>query len=240
MITASCLCDGVRLRLTGRLGPAAFCHCSQCRKANGSAFACNAPLRARYLEFERGRDLIREFESSPGKFRAFCSRCGSPIYSRVSADPESFRIRMGIIDDDPERRPLFHVWVGSKAPWFEITDALPRFDSVPSDADPSVGNPVLEVAILKLRSGEARAFEAAFLEAERIISTSSGYRRHELRRCIEAPDQYLLLVWWDSLESHTEGFRRSPGYQRWRELLHRFYEPFPEVEHYVAVAGASA
>jgi heme-degrading monooxygenase HmoA len=240
MITASCLCDGVRLRLTGRLGPAAFCHCSQCRKANGSAFACNAPLRARYLEFESGRDLIREFESSPGKFRAFCSRCGSPIYSRVSADPESFRIRMGIIDDDPERRPLFHVWVGSKAPWFEITDALPRFDSVPSDADPSVGNPVLEVAILKLRSGEARAFEAAFLEAERIISTSSGYRRHELRRCIEAPEQYLLLVWWDSLESHTEGFRRSPGYQRWRELLHRFYEPFPEVEHYVALAGASA
>jgi heme-degrading monooxygenase HmoA len=230
----------VRLTLTGRLGAAAFCHCSQCRKANGSAFACNAPVRARYLEFERGRDLIREFESSPGKFRAFCSRCGSPIYSRVSADPETFRIRMGIIDGDPGRRPLFHVWVDSKAPWFEITDSLPRFDSVPSSGDSLVETPVLEVAILTLRSGESQAFEAAFLEAEEIISTSRGYRRHELRRCVEAADKYLLLVWWDSLESHTEGFRRSREYQRWRKLLHHFYEPFPEVEHYVAVAGASA
>jgi hypothetical protein len=131
MNTGSCLCGGVRLRLTGRLGPAAFCHCSQCRKANGSAFACNAPIRARYLVFEAGRDLVREYESSPGKFRAFCSRCGSPVYSRLAADPESFRIRLGILDSDPGRRPLLHVWVGSKAPWFEITDSLPQFESVP-------------------------------------------------------------------------------------------------------------
>jgi len=240
MITARCLCGGVKLRLDGRLGPAAICHCSQCRKASGSAFACNAPLRARYLGFESGRELIREFESTPGKFRAFCSRCGSPIYSRVSDDPETFRIRLGIVDDDPGRRPLFHVWVDSKAPWFEITDSLPQFDSVPSTQDLPGGTPVLEVAILEIRPGEASAFEAAFLEAREIIASSSGYRRHELRRCAESPDRYLLLVWWDSLESHTEGFRKSPGYERWRELLHHFYEPFPEVEHYVALAEAPA
>lgn len=99
---------------------------------------------------------------------------------------------------------------------------------------------VLEVAILKVRPGEADAFEASFLEAQPILAASPGHERHELRRCIEADHQYLLLVWWDSLESHTEGFRRSPGYQRWRELLHRFYDPFPTVEHYVAVPGASA
>ena len=97
---------------------------------------------------------------------------------------------------------------------------------------------MLEVAILDVRAGEAAAFEAAFREAQRIIAASPGYRSHELRRCLEAADRYLLLVWWDTLESHTEGFRKSPAYQRWRELLHRFYDPFPTVEHYSAVTSA--
>jgi heme-degrading monooxygenase HmoA len=98
---------------------------------------------------------------------------------------------------------------------------------------------VLEVAILKVRPGASEAFEAAFLEAQRIVSASPGYQRHELRRCLEATGQYLLLVWWESLESHTQGFRHSPEYPRWRELLHHFYDPFPSVEHYVAVPGAA-
>lgn len=53
------------------------------------------------------------------------------------------------------------------------------------------------------------------------------------------PDRYLLLVWWTSVESHTEGFRRSPDYQRWRELLHSFYDPFPTVEHYLSIPDLS-
>jgi hypothetical protein len=118
----------VRLRITGKLGPAGFCHCSQCRKANGSAFASNAPVRARYLEIAAGRERIREFESSPGKFRAFCSRCGSPVYSRRDSEPELLRLRLGLLDGDPGRRPAGHVWVGSKAPWYEIADTLPQFD----------------------------------------------------------------------------------------------------------------
>ncbi len=99
---------------------------------------------------------------------------------------------------------------------------------------------ILEVATLKLRPGESAAFEAAFREAQVLLGSSPGYQRHELRRCLETVDQYLLLVWWDSLESHTHGFRRSPEYQRWRALLHHFYDPFPTVEHYVAVPGAAA
>jgi heme-degrading monooxygenase HmoA len=97
---------------------------------------------------------------------------------------------------------------------------------------------VLEVAVLNLRAGESRAFESAFREAQSAIASSPGYRRHELRRCLEHEDRYLLLVWWDTLESHTEGFRGSAAYERWRKLLHPFYEPFPTVEHYVAVPGA--
>jgi heme-degrading monooxygenase HmoA len=98
---------------------------------------------------------------------------------------------------------------------------------------------VLEVAILDVRPGQAEAFEAAFRQAQGILAASRGYQRHELRRCLEAKHRYLLLVWWDSLKSHTEGFRGSPAYQRWRELLHHFYDPFPSVEHYDAVPGAA-
>lgn len=96
---------------------------------------------------------------------------------------------------------------------------------------------VLEVATLDVRPGRTEAFEAAFREAQRIIASCRGYQRHELRRCLEASDRYLLLVWWDTLEDHTQGFRESPEYQRWRELLHHFYDPFPTVEHYVVVEG---
>ena len=93
---------------------------------------------------------------------------------------------------------------------------------------------VLEVAILEVKPGESDAFHAAFREAQTIIAASAGYRRHELRQCMEAKDRHLLLVWWERLEDHTVGFRGSSDYQRWRRLLHHFYDPFPEVEHYAA------
>lgn len=99
---------------------------------------------------------------------------------------------------------------------------------------------MLEVAILNVRSGQGEAFEAAFREAQAIIASMPGYERHELRRCVEARDRYLLLVWWDSLESHTEGFRKSAGYARWRALLHHFYDPFPVVEHYAMLGEPTA
>ncbi len=104
-----------------------YCHCSTCQRANGSAFGANAPIRSRYLKWVSGRDSIREYESSPGKFRAFCPRCGSPIYSRRVDDPDSFRIRLGTVDGDPERRSRAHFWVSSRAPWFEISDDLAQY-----------------------------------------------------------------------------------------------------------------
>lgn len=96
---------------------------------------------------------------------------------------------------------------------------------------------ILEVAVLDVRAGETQAFEAAFAEAHTIIASMPGHRHHELRRCIENADRYLLLVWWDTLEAHTEGFHGSAEYQHWKALLHRFYEPFPVVEHYAAPLG---
>jgi heme-degrading monooxygenase HmoA len=93
--------------------------------------------------------------------------------------------------------------------------------------------PVLEVAILDVRQGQADAFRSAFAEAEPIIASMPGYGRHELRRCAERDHRFLLLVWWDSIESHNVGFRGSPQYQEWKRLLHHFYDPFPTVEHYL-------
>ena len=97
---------------------------------------------------------------------------------------------------------------------------------------------ILEVATLDIRPGQSSDFETSFEEAQTLISEIDGYQRHELRRCIEKADRYLLLVWWDTLESHTKGFRGSPQYARWRNLLHHYYEPFPEVEHYERVSGS--
>jgi len=94
---------------------------------------------------------------------------------------------------------------------------------------------ILEVAVLPVIEGREAEFEAAFREASPIIASMPGYLGHELQRCIEAPSRYLLLVRWETLEEHTVGFRASPEYQRWRTLLHHFYDPFPAVEHFEAV-----
>lgn len=94
---------------------------------------------------------------------------------------------------------------------------------------------ILEVATLDVRPGMEVEFEAAFGQAQKIISAMGGYVSHELRQCIERKGRYLLLVNWETLEDHTEGFRGSEQYQVWRELLHHFYDPFPVVEHYSTV-----
>lgn len=91
---------------------------------------------------------------------------------------------------------------------------------------------ILEVAILDIRSGLTKEFEAAFQKAAPIIAAMPGYGGHELQHCLENNHRYILLVRWQKLEDHTIGFRESPKYQEWRSLLHHFYDPFPTVEHY--------
>ena len=91
---------------------------------------------------------------------------------------------------------------------------------------------VLEVAILDVIEGEEESFEIAFQTAQAIIASSQGYISHQLQKCIEKSNRYILLVQWETLEAHTEGFRKSEKYCRWKELLHHFYDPFPIVEHY--------
>ena len=91
---------------------------------------------------------------------------------------------------------------------------------------------ILEVAILNVISGHEYEFQRDFEIAQEIISSMNGYRSHQLRRCVEKRSRFILLVEWETLEDHTEGFRNSAEYQEWKRLLHHYYDPFPEVEHY--------
>jgi heme-degrading monooxygenase HmoA len=94
---------------------------------------------------------------------------------------------------------------------------------------------ILESAVFNVIPGRENDFEAAFGEAKDIISSMPGFIALELQRCLEVRNRYILLVRWVTLEHHTVGFRSSPEYQRWKTLLHRFYDPFPAVEHYEKV-----
>ncbi len=94
---------------------------------------------------------------------------------------------------------------------------------------------ILEVVILNIIPGQEQEFEAAFAQASPIIAGMNRYRWHQLQHCMETQNRYLLLVQWQTLEDHTVGFRGSEQYQEWRKLLHRFYDPFPTVEHYELV-----
>ncbi len=91
---------------------------------------------------------------------------------------------------------------------------------------------ILEVAVLNIKEGFSEAFEITFQEAKTIISSMKGYVFHELKKCIEVENKYILLVNWETIEDHEIGFRKSEKYQLWKALLHDFYEPFPTVEHY--------
>lgn len=94
---------------------------------------------------------------------------------------------------------------------------------------------VLEIAHLDVKPNESLAFEQVFQNASPLISATPGYISHELQRCIETPNRYVLLVQWETLEAHTTGFRQSERYAEWKKLLHHFYDPFPLVEHYARV-----
>lgn len=121
MLTGRCLCDAVQYHIEGRLSPIWFCHCSKCRRRSGSAFSAGAVCHVTKFRWLRGGDAIARF------FNAFCRHCGSAVPQPLEGTDLVY-VPVGAIDGDPGSRPSHHVFVGSKACWFEITDALPRFE----------------------------------------------------------------------------------------------------------------
>ena len=128
MFHGSCLCGAIRYEIDGSLDRLTHCHCSQCRKAHGAAFGSYVRVGQVAFRFVTGNDDVASYVSSPGVRRTFCKRCGARLQFIRESRPDAFWLAAGTLDDDPGTRPLHHIFVGSKAPWFEITDGLPQYD----------------------------------------------------------------------------------------------------------------
>ncbi|HEY9050259.1 MAG TPA: GFA family protein [Gammaproteobacteria bacterium] len=129
MYKGSCLCGAVKFEITGSIRNIVYCHCSQCRKAQGSAFATNGIVANEYFQLLTGEDKLTGYESTPGQTKYFCKICGSPIISKTETKPDQVRIRLGTIEDDISERPLAHIFATSKANWEDICGDLPQYEA---------------------------------------------------------------------------------------------------------------
>jgi hypothetical protein len=130
-IRGSCLCGGIQYEIDGGLRNAVYCHCSMCRKFHGSAFRARVAVPKSSFRFLQGEALLTSYRSSPDTVKRFCKVCGSPMVNSWDPEPDMYGLAMGSLDDDPGIRPSCHIFVGSKAPWHDITDDLPQFEGFP-------------------------------------------------------------------------------------------------------------
>lgn len=135
-IKGSCLCGAVTYEITGSFIAAGHCHCSICRKSHGAAFATWGHINPEQFRWTSGAEFVESYRSSHGRERCFCRKCGSPLVSTESGNVTE--IVLGTVEGDPGVRPMEHIFVGSKAPWHEITDTLPQYEGWP----PGLGPPV--------------------------------------------------------------------------------------------------
>lgn len=132
MIEGGCLCGKVRFEFNGEISEISMCHCSQCRKAQGSAFVPVSPINSSKITFE-GREHIKEFQTTEKKVRAFCKNCGSPLYSARSDLPGVIRLRIGSVKTQFNCDKKYHIYVDSKATWYDITDNFPQYSEAAKD-----------------------------------------------------------------------------------------------------------
>jgi hypothetical protein len=133
MATGSCLCGAIRYEIGGPFEEMHHCHCAQCRKAHGAAFATFGRTSRGNLRFLSGGEKLRHFRSSPPVQRSFCGDCGSSLLFQFDPLPDLVWVAAGTLDDDPVMRPQAHIFVGSKAPWDTILDGLPQFPEYPPE-----------------------------------------------------------------------------------------------------------
>lgn len=128
MYKGSCLCGAVTFEINGAIEDIVMCHCSQCRKAQGSAYATNGLVDEQAFSLH-GEEKLTGFESAPGNVKYFCSACGSPIMNKSVKRPGKVRIRLGTVESDISERPRAHIFASSKANWDRICDDVPQYDS---------------------------------------------------------------------------------------------------------------
>lgn len=126
MLAGMCMCGVVHYAVMDEFLYAAYCHCSNCRRTTGSAFKPFAGIERGKLHVTAGADRLMIVGEENGH-DAHCGACGSLLYS-VVRDGAFLHVAMGTLRDDPAIRPSRHIFVGSKAPWFTITDNLPQYD----------------------------------------------------------------------------------------------------------------
>ena len=131
LYTGSCLCGGIRYEIQGEIGEVLYCHCKRCRKANGTAFATNAPIQKADFKIVQGEQLLKKYQSSETTQRCFCSECASPIISIKAETPDTYRLRLGTLDTPIEHKPTMHIFTAYKAEWDTICDGLPQYDERP-------------------------------------------------------------------------------------------------------------
>ena len=129
-LRGSCLCGAIQYEIPDQLLYAAYCHCSECRRFSGSAFSALGGIAKDQLQIKSGEEQIQYFRKTDASNMAFCRRCGSSLFTEKPLKG-LVHLRLGTLFDSPSLTPQAHVLVGSKAPWFEITDDLPQFESLP-------------------------------------------------------------------------------------------------------------
>ncbi|VAW52518.1 hypothetical protein MNBD_GAMMA05-1107 [hydrothermal vent metagenome] len=124
-----CLCGQIRFEIIGKIQDIVYCHCSQCRKAQGSVFATNGNVDVDDFIFVLGESELTGYESSPGQIKYFCKHCGSPIISKNQNSAEKIRVRLGAIESEITERPSAHIFIASKANWENFEDNVPHYET---------------------------------------------------------------------------------------------------------------
>jgi hypothetical protein len=136
-LTGKCLCGAIAYEIIGGIGTVVNCHCSQCRRWHGAAFRTRAAVESKKFKWVRGKEYLSEYIST-ATINTFCSICGSSLISFTKNNPDEIGVPIGGLEQDPGRRPEMHIFVGSKAPWYEITDTLPQYEQGPPVGSESV------------------------------------------------------------------------------------------------------
>ncbi len=128
----SCHCGRVRYRAVAPFGEMTNCHCTDCRKSHGAAFATYIEVPRERFSYVQGEGELHSFQAESGLQRYFCRNCGSIIWNGSGKPPEAYWITAGTLDTPLDRKPDTHIFVRSKVPWYDIKDDLPQHQAYPA------------------------------------------------------------------------------------------------------------
>ena len=133
MITGHCECGSVKFQIDGEVHDFSHCHCSQCRRLHGAAYASFAGVARKDFSYLSGESDLATYASSDTHDRVFCRRCGSNILVALDTEPDDYYVALGTVNGDPELPTGYHIFVGSKAPWHSINDGLEQHEEIPKE-----------------------------------------------------------------------------------------------------------